>query len=295
MPAPAGSALLAGGAACSARRCGGAGTRRRAPTRSASGWRRRTRSSRASACARSSSRAPGERLLEVGPGTGYYRCPVAEWLAPAAGSTCSTCSRRCSTTRMRRARRRESRTSPDARRRRELPYGDDSFDGAYLVTVLGEIPDQDAALRELRRVVGRAAASWSASCSATRTWSPTRRWPSGPAMPGLRWSASSAARSGTSPGCKPDCTRRAFRPEPLPAWRTHALRASHLQRRGLRRGVRGVGRARGLRRHGLRGLRLHPPAAGLRRGVSTIVASRAARRTSSRRSRGARLGGRLER
>ena len=36
---------------------------------------------------------------------------------------------------------------------RELPYPDDSFDGAYLVTVLGEIPDQDAALRELRRVV----------------------------------------------------------------------------------------------------------------------------------------------
>ena len=36
---------------------------------------------------------------------------------------------------------------------RELPYPDDSFDGAYLVTVLGEIPDQDAALRELARVL----------------------------------------------------------------------------------------------------------------------------------------------
>jgi ubiquinone/menaquinone biosynthesis C-methylase UbiE len=36
---------------------------------------------------------------------------------------------------------------------RELPFEDNSFDGAYLVTVLGEIPDQDAALRELRRVV----------------------------------------------------------------------------------------------------------------------------------------------
>jgi ubiquinone/menaquinone biosynthesis C-methylase UbiE len=36
---------------------------------------------------------------------------------------------------------------------RTLPFEDDSFDGAYLVTVLGEIPDQDAALRELRRVV----------------------------------------------------------------------------------------------------------------------------------------------
>nr|MBA2566865.1 methyltransferase domain-containing protein [Thermoleophilaceae bacterium] len=38
---------------------------------------------------------------------------------------------------------------------RRLPYGDGSFDGAFLVTVLGEIPDQDAALLELRRVVRR--------------------------------------------------------------------------------------------------------------------------------------------
>ena len=36
---------------------------------------------------------------------------------------------------------------------RALPYDDASFDGAYLVTVLGEIPDQDRALAELRRVL----------------------------------------------------------------------------------------------------------------------------------------------
>jgi ubiquinone/menaquinone biosynthesis C-methylase UbiE len=36
---------------------------------------------------------------------------------------------------------------------RALPYGDNSFDAAVLVTVLGEIPDQDAALRELERVL----------------------------------------------------------------------------------------------------------------------------------------------
>ena len=34
-----------------------------------------------------------------------------------------------------------------------MPFPDDSFDGAFLVTVLGEVPDQVAALRELRRVV----------------------------------------------------------------------------------------------------------------------------------------------
>ena len=36
---------------------------------------------------------------------------------------------------------------------RALPYPDSSFDAAYLVTVLGEVPDQEAALRELRRVL----------------------------------------------------------------------------------------------------------------------------------------------
>ena len=41
-------------------------------------------------------------------------------------------------------------TQGDARR---LPYPDGAFDAAYLVTVLGEIPDQEAALRELARVL----------------------------------------------------------------------------------------------------------------------------------------------
>ena len=36
---------------------------------------------------------------------------------------------------------------------RTLPYSDASFDAAFLVAVFGEIPDQDAALRELARVL----------------------------------------------------------------------------------------------------------------------------------------------
>lgn len=34
-----------------------------------------------------------------------------------------------------------------------LPYSDASFDAAYLILVLGEVPDQDRALRELNRVL----------------------------------------------------------------------------------------------------------------------------------------------
>jgi ubiquinone/menaquinone biosynthesis C-methylase UbiE len=34
-----------------------------------------------------------------------------------------------------------------------LPYEDNHFDGAFMVATLGEVPDQQAALRELARVV----------------------------------------------------------------------------------------------------------------------------------------------
>lgn len=36
---------------------------------------------------------------------------------------------------------------------RSMPYPADTFDAAYTVLVLGEIPDRDAGLRELRRVL----------------------------------------------------------------------------------------------------------------------------------------------
>jgi ubiquinone/menaquinone biosynthesis C-methylase UbiE len=36
---------------------------------------------------------------------------------------------------------------------RALPYADGCVDAAFLITVLGEIPDQSAALRELHRVI----------------------------------------------------------------------------------------------------------------------------------------------
>jgi len=36
---------------------------------------------------------------------------------------------------------------------RRLPYASASFDGAYMIDVLGETPDQPAVLRELRRIL----------------------------------------------------------------------------------------------------------------------------------------------
>jgi ubiquinone/menaquinone biosynthesis C-methylase UbiE len=44
-------------------------------------------------------------------------------------------------------------TVPTQGNAQELPYPDDTFDAAYMAVTLGEIPEQDATLRELRRVL----------------------------------------------------------------------------------------------------------------------------------------------
>ena len=96
----------------------------------------------------------GERLLEVGPGTGYYSLPVAGWLSPSGSLDVVDVQQEMLDHTLRRAREEGiGNIAPTRADARELPFADDAFDGAYLVTVLGEIPDQDAALRELRRVV----------------------------------------------------------------------------------------------------------------------------------------------
>ena len=97
---------------------------------------------------------PGERVLEVGPGTGYYTLDVADWVAPGGRLDIFDLQQEMLDHTMRRAGERGltnvTATRGDAR---DLPYPDASFDAAYLITVLGEIPDQGAALRELARVL----------------------------------------------------------------------------------------------------------------------------------------------
>jgi ubiquinone/menaquinone biosynthesis C-methylase UbiE len=96
----------------------------------------------------------GERVLEVGPGTGYYSLPVADWLGPEGRLDVLDIQQEMLDHTMRRAADEGiSNIAAERADAREMPYPDDTFDAAYLVTVLGEIPDQAAALRELRRVV----------------------------------------------------------------------------------------------------------------------------------------------
>jgi SAM-dependent methyltransferase len=94
---------------------------------------------------------PGERMLEVGPGTGYYTLDVAERVGRL---DVLDLQQEMLDHVMRRARERGiGNVDPTQGDAQALPYPDDTFDAAYLVAVLGEVPDQDAALRELARVL----------------------------------------------------------------------------------------------------------------------------------------------
>jgi ubiquinone/menaquinone biosynthesis C-methylase UbiE len=97
--------------------------------------------------------APGERVLEIGPGGGYYTLEVATAVDGGAMDIFDISPKFLDDV-MRAATRRGianiTATQGDAR---ALPYANDRFDAAFLVTVLGEIPDEEAALRELARVL----------------------------------------------------------------------------------------------------------------------------------------------
>ena len=96
----------------------------------------------------------GEHVLEVGPGAGYYSLTVAERLEPGGLLDVLDIRQSFLDQTLRRARRRgltnivATLGEGDA-----LPYPDGTFDAAYLITTLGEIPNADAALAELRRVL----------------------------------------------------------------------------------------------------------------------------------------------
>jgi SAM-dependent methyltransferase len=97
---------------------------------------------------------PGERILEVGPGTGYYTLDMAEWVKPDGQLDILDLQQEMLDHTMRRAGERGvENINPTPSDATAMPYGDDTYDAAFLVTVLGEIPDQDAALRELARVL----------------------------------------------------------------------------------------------------------------------------------------------
>ncbi|HET8861942.1 MAG TPA: methyltransferase domain-containing protein, partial [Solirubrobacterales bacterium] len=97
---------------------------------------------------------PGERVLEIGPGTGYYTLDMAEWVGADGRVEIFDLQREfLDHVTGRAAERGLENIAPTQGDATALPYEDASMDAAVLTAVLGEIPDPIAALREIRRVL----------------------------------------------------------------------------------------------------------------------------------------------
>jgi len=96
---------------------------------------------------------PAERVLEIGPGTGYYTLDIAAWLPDGTVEIFDLQQEFLDHTMARATERGLKNVIPTQGDATNLTYAHDSFDAVVLTTVLGEIPDQDAALREIARVL----------------------------------------------------------------------------------------------------------------------------------------------
>ncbi len=96
----------------------------------------------------------GERVLEIGPGVGYYTLDMADWVGPEGTIELFDLQQEFLDHVMRRAAARGlANVVPTQGDATALPYGDDSVDAVVLTAVLGEIPDTVTALREIARVL----------------------------------------------------------------------------------------------------------------------------------------------
>jgi ubiquinone/menaquinone biosynthesis C-methylase UbiE len=98
--------------------------------------------------------APGARVLEVGPGTGYYTLDMAAWVGDGGTVEIFDLQQEFLDHVMQRAAERGlANVVPTQGDATALPYEAASIDAVVLTAVLGEIPDPVAALREVRRVL----------------------------------------------------------------------------------------------------------------------------------------------
>ncbi len=97
---------------------------------------------------------PGERILEIGPGVGYYTLDMAEWVGPGGKVEIFDLQQEfLDHTTQRAAERGLANVVPTQGDATALPYEDDSIDAVVLTAVLGEIPDPVAALAQINRVL----------------------------------------------------------------------------------------------------------------------------------------------
>jgi ubiquinone/menaquinone biosynthesis C-methylase UbiE len=98
---------------------------------------------------------PGERTLEIGPGTGYFTPLIARSVSPGGRHEIFDLQQKMLDHTMRKIEAAGlsdvvTATQGDAT---ELPFEDNTFDAVTMCAVLGEIPDQGKALSEIFRVL----------------------------------------------------------------------------------------------------------------------------------------------
>ena len=89
-------------------------------------------------------------MLEIGPGTGYYTFEMAGRLDGGQVDIFDIQQEMLDHVVREANKRGVTNVQPALGDAQALPYGDASFDAVVLITVLGEIPDQDRALRRSR-------------------------------------------------------------------------------------------------------------------------------------------------
>lgn len=96
----------------------------------------------------------GEHILEIGAGVGVHALPIASSLLPNGVLDVLDVQQEMLDNLARRAARSGlTNIKPKQGDAQKLPYPDRTFDAAYLIGVLGEIPDPVVALCELKRVL----------------------------------------------------------------------------------------------------------------------------------------------
>jgi len=96
---------------------------------------------------------PGDRILEIGPGTGYYTLDMAGWVGAGTIEIFDLQQEFLDHTMGRARERGLENVVPTQGDATALPYDDASIDAVVLTAVLGEIPDQEKAMREISRVL----------------------------------------------------------------------------------------------------------------------------------------------
>ncbi|MDO8616761.1 MAG: methyltransferase domain-containing protein [Dehalococcoidia bacterium] len=99
---------------------------------------------------------PGETVLELGPGPGYFTLEASRMVGAGGRVLCLDLQRgMLELLRQRLAENEIANAHTVVAEAARLPLADGCVDAAFLVAVLGEIPDRPAALLELRRVLKR--------------------------------------------------------------------------------------------------------------------------------------------